>query len=199
MKVLTAKFKKQPSPQPVKSTSKATSQPPIEYYNYTIYSILFSSIARLLNHTQTTTYNKVSYKRCEKIFDSKNKLYKHLRNRDCQISLQGKSITPLKYSLSALISTKTTTLSLSITISSITPLSTYRTVSPPSPTYETISKTYLTVTNLYIRYIPLKSIKFSWIRPVTRFRTVFSIITIKNLYKKFHDKERKKSVTSTPK
>ena len=126
-------------------------------------------------------------------------MHKHLRNRDYQTPLQDKSIAPLKYSLSALASTETTTLSLSIATSPITPLSIYRTVSPPPPIYETTPKTYLTVADLYMRYTPLKSVKSSWIRLVTRFRTVFPTITIKDLYKKFHDKEREKSVTSTPK
>ena len=199
MEVLIVKFKKQPSSQSVKFISKAASQPPVEYYNCTVCSALFLSIARLLSHTQTATCNKASCKRCEKVFDSKNKLHEHLRNRDCQTPLQGKSIAPPKCSLSALASAETTTLSSPVATSPMTPLPTYRTVSPPPPTYETAPKTYLTVADLYMRYAPLKSAKSSWIRPVTRSRTVFPTMTVKDLYGKFHDKEREKSVTSTPK
>ena len=77
----------------------------------------------------------------------------------------------------------------------MTSLSIYRIVSSPPPIYETAPKTYLTMTDLYMRYVSLKSVKSSWIRLVTRFRIVFFIITIKNLYKKFYDKEREKLVT----
>lgn len=205
MKVLTVKFKKQPSSteeasKPVRETPKSASQAPLEYHKCPQCSASFSSIARLLSHTQTATCGKTSCKLCEEVFDSKNKLHEHLRNRDCQKSLpQGKSIAPHKSSLSALASAETTTLSSPVATSPMTPLPTYRTVSPPPPTYETAPKTYLTVADLYMRYAPLKSAKSSWIRPVTRSRTVFPTMTVKDLYGKFHDKEREKSVTSTPK
>ena len=83
----------------------------------------------------------------------------------------------------------------SVVNSPITPLSIYRTVSLSPPIYETI-RTYLTVTDLYMRYTPLKSAK-SLLIP--RFRTVLPIMTVKDLYEKFHGKEREKSVTPTPK
>ena len=46
-----------------------------------------------------------------------------------------------------------------------------------------------------MRYSPLKSVKFSEIRlPITRFRIILPTLTVKNLYKKFHDKERKENL-----
>ena len=56
---------------------------------------------------------------------------------------------------------------------------------PSAPT----SKNYLTVTDLYMRYAPLKSVKFSWIRSVTRSRIVLLTLTVKDLYKKFHERQ----------
>ena len=76
-----AKFKKEPTTATtvvVIEALKIAPQLPLEYYKYTIYSALFSSLSRLLSYIQIANYNKVYYEHCEKKFDSNNKLYKHL-------------------------------------------------------------------------------------------------------------------------
>ena len=40
-----------------------------------------------------------------------------------------------------------------------------------------------------MRYAPLKSVKSSWIRPVTRSRTVLLTLIVKDLYEKFHERQ----------
>ena len=189
MKVLTVKFRK-PSTA-AQETSKLASQtaPQMsqEYHKYTICSALFSSISRLLTHSQMIICNKVSCKHCETIFESKNQLHEHLRN-ECQNSTsQRKSKASHKSSLSSLIIAESTTSSAECATSSPPlVLSEYRAVLSSSLTYETTSKNYLIVTNLYMRYISLKSVKFTWI---TCFRIVLLILTVKNLYKKFHERQ----------
>ena len=73
---------------------------------------------------------------------------------------------------------------------------TYRAISPPSPIYQA-TKLYLTIADLYMRYAPLKSINSMHFRPtITRPTMILSIISMQNLYEKFHDK--KKRVIPTP-
>ena len=62
----------------VAEASKIASQLPLKYYKYTIYLASFSFISRLLNYNQNAIYEKPSYKRYKKKFDSNNKLYKYL-------------------------------------------------------------------------------------------------------------------------
>ena len=136
--------------------------------------------------------NKASCKHCEGTFESKNQLHEHLRNEYQNSTSQGKSKAPHKSSLSPLIIAESTTSSAEcVTSSPPSALPEYRAVLPSSPTYETASKNYLTVTNLYMRYASLKSVVFSRIRHslITCFRTVLFILTVKNLYKKFYEKE----------
>ena len=207
MKVLTVKFRKpsaaaQETPKPASQTAP---QMPQEYHKCTVCSASFSSISRLLTHSQMTTCNKASCKHCEGTFESKNQLHEHLRN-ECQNSTsQGKSKAPHKSSLSSLIIAESTTSSAECATSSpLSALPEYRAVSPSPPTYETASKNYLTVADLYMRYAPLKSavssrirhppitcksVKSSWIRPVTCSTTVLPTLTVKDLYEKFHGKE----------
>ena len=136
--------------------------------------------------------NKASCKHCERIFESKNQLHEHLRSRECQQLSPIKSKASHKSSLLSLIIAESTTSSTEcVTSSSPSALSEYRAVSPSSSTYETASKNYLTVTNLYMRYASLKSVVFSRIRHslITYFRIVLLTLTVKNLYKKFYEKE----------
>ena len=132
------------------------------------------------------------------MFDSKNKLHEHLRNRECTAAILSSSITksiaPHKSSLSALTPAESTSSEV-IPLLLSSPLPEYRTVSSLLPTYETVSKNYLTVADLYMRYAPLKSVKSS--RSVaTRFMAV-PILIVKDLYEKFHGK--KKPAISTAK
>ena len=126
-------------------------------------------------------------RRCFVEFSSNTKLYQYIREtygKKTPTSVT-KSIAPYKY-----IATLKTSPSSS-------PLSEYRAVSPPSPIYENITtsvtppppKTYLTVTDLYMRYAPLKSVKTLWIRLMnTRFRTILFTLIVQDLYDKFHEK-----------
>ncbi|CAD6584106.1 MAG: hypothetical protein ASARMPRED_001598 [Alectoria sarmentosa] len=104
-----------------------------------------------------------------------------------------KSISPHKFSLSALIPAEST---IPETLLS-TPLPAYRAMSPPPPTYETATpKAYLTIADLYMRYAPLKSIKSTHSRPTTtRTISVLPTMSIQDLYKRF-DKEKR--VIPTP-
>ncbi|CAF9943111.1 MAG: Baculoviral IAP repeat-containing protein 5, partial [Alectoria fallacina] len=114
MKVLIAKFKKESSIQlssksaATQEAPHATPQLPLEYHKCTICSASFSSMNRLLSHSQMATCGKSSCNHCEEIFDSKNKLHDHIRSHECQKLLATKSISPHKSSLSALAPVETT-------------------------------------------------------------------------------------------
>ena len=111
-----------------------------------------------------------------------------------------KSISPRKSSLSALIPAES--VSSTLIISVFSPLSEYRAVSSSLSIYKTTAvtlKNYLIVTDLYMRYAPLKSIrlvksikfiKFLWIRFVTTSFKTISILIVKDLYERFHRKEK---------
>ena len=87
MEALVVKFKKESSIQLLsKSAMQDAPQLFVEYYKCTICSASFSSISRLLNHNQKATCGKSSCKHCEEVFDSKNKLHDHVRNKECQQS-----------------------------------------------------------------------------------------------------------------
>ena len=55
------------------------SRPPPQYHSCLNCSASFSSLARLLQHTQEAVCKKTVCKHCEGAFDSKNKLHEHLR------------------------------------------------------------------------------------------------------------------------
>ena len=97
-----------------------------------------------------------------------------------------KSIASYKSSLLALISAKST--SFKVIIILLLSLSKYRAASPSLFIYETILKNYLIVTDLYMRYTSLKSVKSS--RSVTTRFIIISILIIKDLYEKFHEKKK---------
>ena len=279
--------------------SHATPQLPLEYHKCTICSTSFSSINRLLSHSQMATCGKSSCNHCEAIFDSKNKLHDHIRSHECQKLLLNKSdaaiktaltklftpgknaisdvntaimkagieysthvtvtpvsavksIAPHKSSLSALALVESTTpkatetaefsisstsktstsatksltphdsglsslstfeknvtndantaiikarikYSTHVTITTETPLSTYRSVSPPPPTYEIATpKTCLTIADLYMRYA--SSSKLQARSKITRIITVLPIMFIQDLYKKFHNKKKRVILTSS--
>ena len=48
---------------------------PIEYHHCKLYNASFSSMARLIHHTQESICNKPSYRRCEMVISSKNRLH----------------------------------------------------------------------------------------------------------------------------
>ena len=125
------------------------------------------------------SYDKFSYNHCEKIFDSKNKLHNYIRNHECATtsSFVAKSISFYKFNLSALVFVETSTL-----------LSVYRFVSPSSSIYKPYKKPYLTIADLYIRYVSLS--KSQTRNKITRIMIVFLIMFMQNLYKKFYDKKK---------
>lgn len=84
MKALVTKFKK-PSPIQLPTNQPATphATAPQEYHKCAVYSASFTSISRLLSHSQIATCSKSSCKYCDYAFQSKNKVHEHLRNRDC--------------------------------------------------------------------------------------------------------------------
>ena len=73
------------SPQQIASqaTPNSTPQQGPHYHKYTTCSALFSSLSRLLAHSQLASCSKASCNHCDAIFDSKNKLHKHIRNKNC--------------------------------------------------------------------------------------------------------------------
>ena len=200
MKTLIIKFKKE-SQLSSKSTAQETPQLPFEYHKCTVYSTSFSSINQLLNHNQMVTCGKSSCNHCEEIFDSKNKLHDHVRNHECATTSSSaikitrpittstsatKSISSHKSNLSALTPIENIALKTTITLSS--PLPTYRSVSPPSPTYEPYKKPYLTIADLYMRYAPLSKLQAR--NKATRIMIILPTMSMQDLYKKFHDKEK---------
>ncbi len=107
---------------------------------------------------------------------------------------RGKSIAPPKSGLSALLPAETPAVEAEFSTPTCpaTPPPEYRSTTPPPVYQSSTPKNYLTVADLYMRYAPLKSAKSSWIRPVvTRSRTVLPILTVKDLYEKFHVKSKK--------
>ncbi|KAG7004386.1 hypothetical protein G7Y79_00026g059700 [Physcia stellaris] len=61
------------------SSAPPASRPPPQYHSCLNCSASFSSLARLLQHTQEAVCKKAVCKHCEGAFDSKNKLHEHLR------------------------------------------------------------------------------------------------------------------------
>ncbi|CAF9925161.1 MAG: hypothetical protein ALECFALPRED_002913 [Alectoria fallacina] len=199
MRTLVVKFKKE---SPIQLSSKSAPQTTPqqshqqEYHKCTVCSASFSSINRLLSHSQMATCGKSSCNHCEEVFDSKNKLHDHIRSHECQKLLSSKSDTAIKTVLTKLSTPeKNATSNANNTLSktSATPPPTYRAISPPPPTYEPYKKPYLTVADLYMRYAPLS-------RPssnkATRTMTVLPIMSMQDLYEKFRDKEKR--VIPTP-
>ncbi|CAF9941899.1 MAG: hypothetical protein ALECFALPRED_009376 [Alectoria fallacina] len=77
-----------------------------------------------------------------------------------------------------------------------TPLPVYRSVSSSSPTYEPYKEPYLTVADLYMRYVPLSKLQ-TRNKTTRRITTVLPTMSMQDLYEKFHDKEKR--VIPTPK
>ena len=101
-------------------------------------------------------------------------------------------VTP-QASLSAdSVTTQAATPATLITSRSVTPPPTYRAVSPAPPTYETTSKNYLTMADLYMRYAPLKTAKSKSVQSsssfhsiATRSRTMLPTLSVQDLYMRY--------------
>ena len=249
MKTLVVKFKKESS---IQLSSKSVTQDAPqatpqqshqqEYHKCTVCSASFSSINRLLSHSQMAICGKSSCNHCEEVFDSKNKLHDHIRSHECQKLLSSKSdaaikivltklSTPEKNATSAIksltshdsglaslfisetvfndadtaikkgeithlaatsasakksIASHKSSLSALAPVETSTSLSAYRFVSSSSLIYEPYKKPYLIVADLYMRYAPL-----SRPRRITNSVTVLFIMSMQDLYEKFHDKEKR--------
>ena len=83
---LGARFQRQAPPEATleapQAPPEATPQAPV-YHHCKLCNASFSSIARLIRHTQENTCNKPCCRHCEKVFSSKNLLHRHLRE-ECQ-------------------------------------------------------------------------------------------------------------------
>ena len=100
-----------------------------------------------------------------------------------------RSPTPSKSSVTPLASTE------SIYVSPAYSLPAYRSVSPSPPVYT--SRAYLTIDDLYIRYAPLKHVKYSR-QSARQYVTVLSTLMVHDLYERFHGKTYPRTVKSTP-
>ena len=61
------------------SSVSSASRLSFQYHSCLNCFAFFSSLTRLLQHTQKIVYKKIVCKHCEKIFDSKNKFHEHIR------------------------------------------------------------------------------------------------------------------------
>ena len=140
--------------------------------------------------------DKSSCNHCEKIFDSKNKLYDYIRNHKCVITsfFAAKSISFHKFNLSTLASVESIIFKITITsvFLSSTSLLTYRFVSFSPFTYKLYKKSYLTIADLYIRYVSLNRPSFN---KVTRIMTMLFVMFMQDLYEKFYDKKKRVILT----
>ncbi|CAF9921791.1 MAG: hypothetical protein ALECFALPRED_001876 [Alectoria fallacina] len=138
MKLLVAKFKKESPIQQEAPHLTPQQSHQQEYHKCTVCSASFSSMNRLLSHSQMATCGKSSCNHCEEVFDSKNKLHDHIRNQNCQQSLtKGKSankidLTPLStfetiFNDAAITTSTSATKSIATHKSGLTPLSTSET------------------------------------------------------------------------
>ncbi len=176
----------QPAPQVI---SQSACQEP-DYHHCKLCNASFSSMARLIRHTQENTCNKPCCRHCETAFSSKNQLHRHLRE-DCRkqmhrqrgsssrsSSRSSSSPSPQSSPRSSSLPTSTCLPACSPTSS---PLPSYRAISPSPPSYLTVAdlstrfaKTpYLKVDDLFRMFGPRSaSTKSSnhqiQIRPSTR-------------------------------
>ena len=162
-------------------------------------SALFSSISRLLNHNQIIICDKCFCNHCEKVFDFKNKFHNYIRSHECQkrgitylvtTSISAaKSIAPYKFNLSTFVFVESIVLKVTIIIKlslSSNSFFTYRAISPLFFIYKPYKKSYLTIADLYMRYVSLSKPSFIIIRIII----MLSIMFMQNLYKKFYNKKK---------
>ena len=132
---------------PPQAISQSACRAP-DYHHCKLCNASFSSMARLIKHTQENLCNKPSCRHCDKVFSSKNRLYQHLRE-ECQ-----KQIYRQSSSASSSLSLPAYSPTYSpISLLPLSPPPTYRILSPPPPTYKVV-KNFLTVEDLYVRYTP---------------------------------------------
>ena len=76
--------------QDVAARLQAIRAQPIEYHHCKLCNASFSSVARLIRHTQENVCNKPCCRYCEMVFPSKNRLHQHLRE-ECQKRVRSSS------------------------------------------------------------------------------------------------------------
>ena len=194
---------------------------PLDYHICKLCNAAFSSIARLICHTQNSTCNKPRCKLCEQTFASKNQLHQHLRteckysrnNRiqssKCDLSSESpqrlaaprsaaSTLIPAKTPHSAeTSSSKPTVIARSAPATPpATPPPTYRAISPPPPAYKA-TKAYLTIEDLYMRYAPLKALRSArqsaHQSACSKATRVSSYLTINDLFRRFSKRTSAKS------
>ena len=80
-------FSSQISIASIDATTIITSHSSSQYHNCFECFVSFSSISRLLTHTQKTSCFKLACKHCEKIFNSNNKFHEHVRLKHTRKSI----------------------------------------------------------------------------------------------------------------
>ena len=147
-----ARFPPQQAPQiaPSQTAPQVISQSACQTPNYhhcKLCKASFSSMARLIRHSQNAICDKPACRHCEKVFLSKNQLHRHLREV-CRKQVHRQS------SLVSSPSPRTSPQILSPSPSPrsspriLSPLPSYRAISPSPPTYAAI-KDYLTIEDLF--------------------------------------------------
>ena len=101
---LKIQFKKtEQTAEPPQQIASQTTSNPAHYHKCIAYLVSFSSLSRLLTHSQSDRCSKAFCNHCDVTFDSKNKLHKHIRNKDClTIPSAIKSKTVKKFALTPL-------------------------------------------------------------------------------------------------
>ena len=179
LRALKARFPQaapQVSQQAPQQASPQTAPQPIGYHHCKLCNASFSSVTRLMQHTQENICNKPRCRHCEIVFTSKNRLHQHLREKCPQqmhtrqrASLSASSpacsptCSPPRSSASSPASSPKYSPAYSPICSPKSPLPEENRASPPQtprissspPAYRAISPpppTYLTVEDLSARY-----------------------------------------------
>ena len=163
LRALKARFPQaapQVSQQAPQQASPQTAPQPIGYHHCKLCNASFSSVTRLIQHTQENVCNKPRCRHCEMVFLSKNRLHQHLRERcskqvHTRRSLSKSSPSPLPEENRAVLPcSPRSSPACSPTCSPKSSFATSPAPSPP-PRYQAISPpppTYLTVADLSARY-----------------------------------------------
>ncbi len=119
-----------------------------DYHNCKLCNASFSSIARLIRHTQENICNKPPCRHCETVFSSKNQLHRHLRE-ECRKQTRSSSASSSRSSSRS--SFKSSSQSSTACSSTCSPISSpapspassphlrYQAISPSPPSYLTVA------------------------------------------------------------
>ena len=148
---LRARFWQQAPPEPSQAPPEAPLEAPqpapqlIDYHHCKLCNASFSSMARLIRHTQENICNKPSCRHCEKVFSSKNQLHRHLRE-ECRKQTRSSSASSSRSSpksspslSSAACSSTCSPISSPAPSPAPSPPPRYQSISPPPPYYLTMA------------------------------------------------------------